>query len=28
LAFVFVPMLRLGDKRPGEAARAVGAEGK
>jgi MFS family permease len=28
LAFVFVPMLHLGDKRPGEAARAVGAEGK
>ena len=28
LAFVFVPMLRLRDKRPGEAARAVGAGGK
>jgi len=28
LAFLFVPMLRLRDKRPGEAARAVGAGGK
>jgi len=28
LAFVFVPMLRLRDKRPGEAARTVGAGGK